>query len=78
MVGGLNLFLQVHVLENPPYRVLLGRPFDVYSKSIVQTKSDGTSEVVLTDPNTKQIAIVPTYQRGVGPEELHKQRYQAF
>ena len=77
-VGGLNLFLQVHVLENPPYRVLLGRPFDVYSKSIVQTKSDGTSEVVLTDPNTKQIAIVPTYQRGVGPEELHKQQYQAF
>lgn len=77
-VGGLNLLLQVHILEAPPYRVLLGRPFDVYTSSIVQTKPDGTSELVLTDPNTKRIAIVPTYERGVGPEELQKQKYQSF
>jgi len=77
-VGGLTLFLQVHILEDPPYRVLLGRPFDTHANSVVQTRSDGTSELVLTDPNTKRIAIVPTYERGVGPEELQKQKYQSF
>ena len=77
-VGGLNLLLQVHILEDPPYRVLLGRPFDAHASSIVQTKENGSSELVLTDPNTKRIAIVPTYERGVGPEELQKQKYQSF
>jgi len=77
-VGGLNFLLQVHILEAPPYRVLLGRPFDRHASSIVQTKLDGATELVLTDPNSKRIAIIPTYERGVGPEELQKQKYQSF
>lgn len=77
-VGGLDLFLQVHILENPPYRVLLGRPFDTFTSSEIRTAMDGSSEIVLTDPNTKAKATVPTYERRVGPEELQKQRYQAF
>jgi hypothetical protein len=77
-VGGLNLYLQVHILENPPYRVLLGRPFGTLTSSTVCTKPDGSSEITLTDPNTKRVAIVPTYERGTGPGELQKQRYQAF
>jgi hypothetical protein len=77
-VGGLKIYLQVHILENPPYRVLLGRPFDTFTKSTVKNSTDGSSELVLTDPNTKTVAIVPTYARGVGPEELHKIQYQAF
>jgi len=77
-VGGLSLYLQVHIFENPPYRVLLGRPFSTLTYSTVKTHSDGSSEVTMTDPNTKVVATVPTYERGVGPEELQKQRYQAF
>lgn len=77
-VGGLNLYLQVHILENPPYQILLGRPFDAFTKSVVRTAADGSSEILLTDPNTKGTAIVPTYERGVGPEDLQKQRYQGF
>ena len=77
-VGGLNLYLQVHILEDPPYRVLLGRPFSTLTSSTVSTKPDGSSEITLTDPNTKKVAIVPTYARGTGPEELQKQRYQGF
>jgi hypothetical protein len=77
-VGGLDLYLQVHILEDPPYRVLLGRPFSTLTSSTVNTKPDGFSEITLTDPNTKKVAIVPTYARGTGPEELQKQRYQGF
>jgi hypothetical protein len=77
-IGGLDLFLQVHILENPPYRVLLGRPFDTFTSSEIRTAMDGSSEMILTDPNSKAKATVPTYERGVGPGELQKQRYQAF
>src|ERR1700691_1135263 len=77
-IGGLNFLLQVHILEALPYRVLLGRPFDKHASSIIQTKPDGSSELVLTDPNPKRIAIIPTYKRGVGPEELQKQKFQSF
>jgi len=77
-VGGLNLFLQVHILDNPPYRVLLGCPFETLTSAIIKTKIDGSSEIVLTNPNSKEVAVVPTYKRGVGPDDLQKQRYQAF
>lgn len=77
-VGGLDFFLQVHILENPPYKVLLGRPFDTLTSSLNKSKTDGTSELVLTDPNTKAVVTVPTYERGVRPEDIQKQRYQAF
>ncbi|EKM73230.1 hypothetical protein AGABI1DRAFT_18256, partial [Agaricus bisporus var. burnettii JB137-S8] len=32
-MGGITVYLQVHVMENPAYRVLLGRPFDVLTES---------------------------------------------
>ena len=77
-VGGIDVFLQVHILERPPYAVLLGRPFDAFTSSVHKTNSNGSSELLLTDPNTKKVAIVPTYKRGVGPEELQKQAFQGF
>jgi hypothetical protein len=77
-IGGINVFLQVHVLEKPPYKILLGRPFDTFTSSVHKTNANGTSELVLTDPNTKQVTVVPTYRRGQGPEELQKQVYQGF
>ena len=77
-IGGLHVILQVRILEDPLYRVLLGRPFNRFTRSVEQTKEDGSSELVLTDPNSKRIAVVPTYERGVGPEELQKQRFQSF
>ena len=77
-VAGISVFLQVHILENPPYRVLLGRPFETFTSCVTKTKMDGSSELMLTDPNTKTVAIVPTYRRGCGPEELQKQHYQGF
>jgi hypothetical protein len=77
-VGGLVLHLQVHILERPPYRVLLGRPFSTFTQSIVRNKANGESEVELTDPNTGKKATVPTYQRGVGPDILQKNKNQGF
>jgi len=77
-VGGINLYLQVHILEKPPYQVLLGRPFFTVTSSMVRTNPDGSSEITLSDPNTRTLVSVPTYVRGVRPEDLQKQKYQAF
>jgi hypothetical protein len=77
-IGGVNAFLQIHVMENPPYKILLGRPFEVLMASIVRTRTDGSSELELTDPNTKKVAVVPTYDRGKGPEQLQTQAFQSF
>lgn len=77
-VGGIEVFLQVHILEKPPYKILLGQPFDSFTSSVHQTNADGSSELVLTDPKTKAIAVVPTCKRGQGPVDIHKQAYQGF
>jgi hypothetical protein len=77
-VGGIDAYLQVHIMENPPYKILLGRPFDVLMGSTHRTMTDGSSEIILTDPNTKKVVTVPTYDRGKGPEDLQKQNFQSF
>ena len=77
-IGGLKLYLQVHILENPPYRVLLGKPFETLGSTVIQTYENGSSEVVIKDPNTKRIAVVPTYERGKPPENLQKTKFQDF
>lgn len=77
-IAGINVFLQVHILENPPYKILLGRPFEAFTTCVARTGIDGSTELTLTDPNSKKVAIVPTYERGKGPEELQKQLYQGF
>ena len=69
----------MHILDNPPYRVLLGRPFDTLTSSVVRTNGDGDSEVILTDPNTMSVVTVPTYSRGAGlASTAQKQQYQGF
>jgi hypothetical protein len=72
------VFLQVHILANPPYQVLLGRPFETITGCDAKNYTNGSSELTLTDPNTKKTVVIPTYERGVGPEELQKQHYQDF
>ena len=76
--GGLDLYLQVHILEDPPYKVLLGWPFEMFTKCVATNKEDGSLELELTDPNTMKVASIPTYARGVGPREMQEQRYQGF
>ena len=66
--GDLTVYLQVHILAAPAYDVLLGKPFEVLTESNVKTRSDGTVELTLTDPNSKQKLVVPTYNRGCRPK----------
>lgn len=70
--GGVTIYLQVHIIKAPAYKVLLGQPFNQLTTSVVTTESDGSTTVLVTDPNTQQKALLPTYARGLGPGDLLK------
>lgn len=62
--GDITLYLQVHVIKNPAYKVLLGRPFEVLAASTIENGSDGSQTITLTDPNSKLRCVIPTFERG--------------
>jgi hypothetical protein len=62
--GEITVYLQVHVIRDPAYKVLLGRPFDILTASNVQNQQDGGQIVTLTDPVTKKRCTLPTFERG--------------
>jgi hypothetical protein len=62
--GSLTVYLQVHIIKNPAYQVLLGRPFDLLTKSQVENSTDGSQIVTITDPNTGKRCAIPTFNRG--------------
>ena len=64
LVGDITLYLQVHVLRNPAYNILLGQPFDVLTRSVVQNYLDENQTVTILDPNTGKKATVPTIPHG--------------
>lgn len=68
--GSITVYLQVHVITDPAYKVLLGRPFDVLTESMIQNYRDGGQTVVVTDPNTRKRCVLPTYERGKPPNIL--------
>ena len=68
--GSITVYLQVHVIMDPAYKVLLGRPFDVLTESMIQNYRDGGQTVVVTDPNTRKRCVLPTYERGKPPNIL--------
>jgi len=62
--GALTVYLQVHIIRNPAYKVLLGRPFDLLTKSQIENSPDGSQIVTITDPNSGKKCAIPTFNRG--------------
>jgi hypothetical protein len=76
--GGITIYLQVHVIKDPAYKVLLGRPFDVLTGSVVVNSTDGGQTVTITDPNSGKRAMLPTFDRGKPPNILKMQTEEDF
>ena len=75
---GITLYVQMHVMRDAAYGVLLGRPFDALASTIVETSSDGVHKLTLRCPNTQRVAVVPTYNRGEGRPEVRKPARTGF
>ena len=63
-IGDLTLYMQVHVLRNPAYDILFGRPFDVLTESVIWNYKNEDQTIEVHDPNTGQTVTVPTIPRG--------------
>lgn len=67
LFGDITVYLQVHIIRKPAYKVLLGRPFDTLTESLVKNSSDGGQTITISDPNTGKRCTIPTYARGSDP-----------
>ena len=72
LFGTITVYLQVHVVENAAYKVLLGRPFDIITESVVKNAKDGSQSLTLTDPNTGERCVMHTHERGKVPTVLQR------
>ncbi|KAF7372228.1 hypothetical protein MVEN_00082300 [Mycena venus] len=63
-VGDITLCLQVHIVRNPAYDVLLGHPFEVLTQSVVRNFANEDQTITICDPNTGKLTTVPTVPRG--------------
>ncbi|KAJ7051592.1 hypothetical protein C8F01DRAFT_1339229 [Mycena amicta] len=63
-IGNITLYIQVHIVRNPAYDILLGRPFDVLTQSVVRNYENNDQTITIRDPNTGKTATVPTIPRG--------------
>jgi hypothetical protein len=72
--GSITVYLQVHIIREPAYKVLLGRPFEVLTESTVQNASDGSQTITLKDPNTGKRCSMPTHSRGKHHESKNPKR----
>ena len=75
VIGSLTLYLQVHIIRNAAYDILLGRPFDVLTKSVVRNYKNAVQTITLHCPNTDQVTTVPKFERGL-PRFVHRLEQQ--
>lgn len=60
-IGDLTFYLQVHIIRNPTYNVLLGRPFDIITGSTINNFANEDQTITVRDPNTGKAATVLTF-----------------
>jgi hypothetical protein len=59
--GHITVALQIQVVENAPFEVLLGRPFFSLTNCVTEDSQVGDSFITLRDPNTGKRAKFPTH-----------------
>jgi hypothetical protein len=52
--------MQVHVIWSPAYEILLSRPFDILTQSIVRNFVNAEQTITVHDPNTRCTVTVLT------------------
>jgi hypothetical protein len=59
-LGSITLFMQVHIIRDPAYDILLGRPFDVLTESVIQNYCNEAQTITICDPNSTRSATIPS------------------
>ncbi|KAH6901227.1 hypothetical protein BKA70DRAFT_1114129 [Coprinopsis sp. MPI-PUGE-AT-0042] len=61
--GHLDFYVQVQVVENASYDLLLGLPFLVLAESVTHRYRNGDATIRLSCPNTNAVITLPTHPR---------------
>jgi hypothetical protein len=59
----ISIYLQVQVMPNAPYDILLGRLFYALMECITKDFANGDQHLTITDPNTRQCVTIPMQER---------------
>ena len=62
-IGGYDFYLQVQVVRDAPYEMLLGRPFFTLTSASHKHFDCGDSRLTLFDPNSGDKIMLPTRPR---------------
>jgi hypothetical protein len=76
-IGDITLYVQIHIIRSPAYDILLGRPFDILTESVVRNFANEDQTVTIFDPNSGRRATVPTSARGRPRRPLQRQTFLA-
>ncbi len=80
-IGGYDFYLQVQVVENAAYEILLGLPFHVLTQLQTSFFADGTSHIRMKDPNSGAVIKMATRERKSAAKTEEKEEqiaYQGF
>ncbi|KAF8219639.1 hypothetical protein L208DRAFT_1062899, partial [Tricholoma matsutake] len=58
-LGGITLYMQIHIIWDPAYNILLGRPFDVLMESVIRNYQNKAQTITICDPNSTRTATIP-------------------
>ena len=65
-IGDIVVHLQIHIIDEAPYDMLIGRPFDALAQTTIRNFKDGDQEITLIDPNDGHQCTIGTYAKGKG------------
>ncbi|KAF8231038.1 hypothetical protein L208DRAFT_1472736 [Tricholoma matsutake] len=59
-LGGITLYMQIHIIQDPAYDILLRRPFDVLTESIIRNYRNEAQTITICDLNSTRNATIPS------------------
>ena len=71
LIGAIMLYVQIHIVCNPAYNILLGRPFNIVLESVVHEFSNEDQMITIHNPNTSKTATVLTFMHRTHPCTAH-------
>src|ERR1700678_3972790 len=77
-IGPIVLYFQVHIIRSLAYDILLGRPFDILTESVVRNFNNQDQTITISDPNTGRRVTVPTLNRNTKSKHCTHQKEEDF
>ena len=57
-VGSITLYMQIHIIRDPAYDILLGRPFDILTESTVKNYRNEAQMITIFNPNSTRSCTI--------------------